>query len=125
MASQVGPGSADRADALRCRSAALLLRAGLDAPVAGEDLAVPLGRLLSAVSLELGTHRAALPAAVRRAVVQLAEHLVRRSSIPVAPGSTGGGEPPERPRPHHRGSAVAEHRSAVPFTQSIRLGRMG
>jgi hypothetical protein len=124
MALREEPESVDRADALVCRSAVLLLRAGQDTAVTGRDLAPSIDHLLSAVSLALETGRPALPAAVRGAAVQLAEHLVRRSSIPV-PGVIVGEAQPGSPRSPHRGSAPSEHGAAVPFVRSIRLGRMG
>lgn len=123
MASREELASVDRTDALVCRSAVLLLRAGQDAAVTGRDLAPSLERLLSAVSPALETDRPALPAALRCAAVQLAEHLVRRSSIPV-PGVVVGEAQPESLRSPHRGSAPTEHGTAVPFARSIRLGRM-
>lgn len=52
MASDDSSNSADTADALVCQATVLLLRAGQEASLAGEDLAGPLDRLLSAVSLE-------------------------------------------------------------------------
>lgn len=116
---------AGRADALVCRSAVLVLRAGQKAGAAGEDLAPPLDRLLSAVSLELETDRESIPTAVRCAAVQLAEHLVQRSSLPVRRGAAGGHEAIRRPPSDRRGSAAPDRRSTVPFTRSIRLGRMG
>jgi hypothetical protein len=105
------------ADALVCQEAALLLRAGEASPD-GEDLAPPMDRLLSAVGAELETGRESLPEAVRRAAVDLAAHLVRRSSVPVPGG----------PARHGHGFGArpgSGRRRSAPFTPSIRLGRMG
>jgi hypothetical protein len=114
-----------RADALVCQAAVMLLRAGQKAGLAGEDLAPLLDRLLSVVSLELETDRQSIPTAVRCAAVQLAEHLVRRCPIPVPRGVAGGHEPIRRPPPDRGEPAATDRRSTIPFTQSIRLGRMG
>lgn len=125
MASHNSSEKVGHADALVCRSAALLLRAGHEAGLAGHDLAAPLERLLSAVSLELETGRGSMPPAVRCAAIRLAEHVVQRSPIPVPRLATGGDEPVGRSQPDRCGSAAASCRSTVPFTRSIRLGRMG
>ncbi len=115
-----------RAEVLVCRSAVLRLRAGQEARSAGGDLAPVLDRLLSAVSLELESDRESIPTAVRCAAVQLAEHLVQRwSSGPVPRGAVGGHEPIRRPPSDRRRSTATDRGSAVPFTRSIRLGRMG
>ena len=126
MASHDSSEVARRADARVCRSAVLLLRAGQQTSPAGEDLTPPLDRLLSAVSLELETDPASIPTAVRCAAVQLAEHIVHRVSIRLPRGPVGGHEPVGRPPSARRGSAATDRRrSTVPFTRSIRLGRMG
>jgi hypothetical protein len=126
MASHDSSEVADRADARVCWSAVLHLRAGQDASLAGEDLTPPLDRLLGAVSLELETDRGLIPTAVRRAAVQLAEHIVHRSSTRIPRDAVGGHEPVGRPASARRGSAATDRRrSTVPFTRSIRLGRMG
>jgi hypothetical protein len=111
-------------DALVCREAALLLRAGEASPD-GEDLGPPMDRLLIAVSRALEADRPSIPTTVRRAAVELARHLVRRSSLPVPRCS---GASPERTRPSsdaRRRRAVVPSRAATPFTPSIKLGRMG
>lgn len=125
MATYNCPDGASRADALACRSAALLLRARRNAGVTGEDLARDVDRLLCAIGLELEADRGSVPAAVRSAAVRLAVHLVRRCSIPVPRDVVGDDEPVGPARADRRGSAEAGHGSAVPFTRSIRLGRMG
>ena len=124
MASHDPSDIAARGDALVCRAAVLLLRARRKAGVAGEDWAPDVDRLLSAVGLELETNAESIPTALRRAAVQLAEHLVQRSSIPV-PRDAIGDEPVEHPRPIPGESNGTDHGSGIPFAQSIRLGRMG
>lgn len=103
-------------DALACWSAVLLLR--VDPTLAGEELAPHLEALLSAVSQELETDRESLPKTVRCAALQLATHIVRRSSVPVPRWPAGAAGP--RKRPHG-----ADHATGIPFSRSIRLGRMG
>ena len=124
MASHDPSDIAARGDALVCRAAVQLLRARRKTGVAGEDLAPDVDRLLSAVGLELETNAESIPTALRRAAVQLSEHLVQRSSIPV-PRDAIGDEPVEHPRPTRAESNGTDHESGTPFAQSIRLGRMG
>jgi len=116
VASQESLDFAARADALVCRSAVLLLRARRQAGVAGEDWAPDVDDLLSAVGDELDTGPESLPTTVRCAAVRLAEHLVRRSSIPVPRFAVEGDEPVEHPQPH-RGT---DHGPVVPFARSLR-----
>ena len=89
MASHESSDLAARPDVLVCRGAVQLLRARRKAGVAGE-LARDVDRLLTASSLELETDAAAIPATMRNAVVQLAEHLVQRCTIPVPRGVLDG-----------------------------------
>jgi len=118
--------SADHAaDAVVCRSAALLLRAGHEDGLVGEELAPSLDRLLTAVSLELETSRGPVPASVRCAAARLAELVVKRSSLPVSHTAVSAREPDERPQADRRGTARTTRRATVPFARSIRLGRMG
>lgn len=125
MASYNCPDQAGRADAVACRSAALLLRARREAGVTGDELARDVDRLLCAIGLEMETDRGSVPTAVRSAAMRLAVHVVQRCSIPVPRDAVGDDGPVGRPRADRRGFAEAGHRSAVPFTRSIRLGRMG
>jgi len=92
--------------------------------VAEEDLTPDVDRLLSAVGLELETSAKSIPTALRRAAVQLAEHLVQRYSIPI-PRYASDDDPGEQPRPTDAESDGTSHGSDIPFGQSIRLGRMG
>jgi hypothetical protein len=87
--------------------------------LADEELAPHLEGLLSAVSQELEVGRESVPKAVRCAAVQLAAHIVRRSSIPVPRRPAGADEPVEHPAPG------ADQATGIPFCRSIRLGRMG
>jgi hypothetical protein len=124
MASHNPSDIAARGDALVCRAAVQLLRARSKASVAGADLAPDVDRLLSAVGLELEANAESIPTALRRAAVQLSEHLMQRSSIPI-PRDAIGDEPVEHPRPTRDESNGADHGSGIPFAQSVRLGRMG
>jgi hypothetical protein len=77
---------------------------------------VHLERLLSAVGRGLEADLESIPKAVRCAAVDLASHIVRRSSIPVPRRCAGADEPPQHP----------DHRAPnIPLSRSIRLGRMG
>jgi hypothetical protein len=108
----------DQADALACWSAVLLLRVDPATAMADAELAPQLAGLLSAVSQELETGRESVPKTVRCAAVQLAAHIARRSvPVPHRPGDAD--EPLEHP------AQRAEHTTGVPFSRSIRLGRMG
>jgi hypothetical protein len=106
----------DRSDAATCWSAALHLRAGQQIAPADEELTVHLEGLLSAVGLELEADLESIPKAVRCAAVDLASHIVRRPSIPVPRRCAGADEP----------SQHSDHGAqSIPFSRSIRLGRMG
>jgi hypothetical protein len=109
----------NQTDALTCRAAALLLRVDPETAPADGELVTHLDRLLSAVSLELEADRASVPTAVRCAAVQLADHIVRRSSIPVSSRPAGADESAKHP---YRGAGDA---TGIPFRRSLRLGRMG
>jgi hypothetical protein len=103
----------------------LLLRARRTAGAAGV-LARDVDRLLTAASRELETDAEAIPAAMRQAVVRLAEHLVQRCAIPFPSGVLDAGAPPSgHPRAPRGDLARTGHRRVVPYCGSIRLGRMG
>ena len=122
MASHKTSDFAARADVQVCEWAVLLLRARRKAGVVGEDLAPDVERLLTAASLDLET----IPATMRHAVVQLAEHIVQRCAIPVPRGVLDAGAPPSgRPRTPRGDRARTDHRRVVPYCGSMRLGRMG
>jgi hypothetical protein len=110
---------AERSDARACRSAVLLLRAHPATALADAELAPHLDGLLSAVSQELEAERESVPRTVRRAAVQLAALIGRGSSIPTPRRPADAGEPLEHPA--HR----ADQATGIPFSRSIRLGRMG
>ena len=108
----------DQADALACWSAVPLLRVEPASALADEELAPLLAELLSAVSRELETGDESVPETVRCAAVRLADHIVRRS-VPVPPRPGSADDPLEHP------AQRAGHTTAIPFSRSIRLGRMG
>ena len=108
-----------RSDALACWSAVQLLRAHPATALADDELALHLAGLLSAVSQELEADREAVPDTVRCAAVRLADHIGRGASSPVAHRPAGADEPVEHP------ARRADPATAVPFSRSIRLGRMG
>jgi hypothetical protein len=108
-----------QADALACWSAVLLLRVDPATGPADTELAPHLAGLLSAVSQELEVDCESVPQSVRCAAVQLAGHIVRWSSVPAPRGPGDADEPAKRPTPG------ADHATGIPFSRSIRLGRMG
>jgi len=109
----------DRTDALAFRAAVLLLQVDPASALADAELASHLRRLLGAVGQELEADRESVPESVRYAALQLADHIARRSSIPAPRRSRDADKPVERPV---RGT---DHRTGIPFSRSIRLGRMG
>jgi hypothetical protein len=111
--------TADQSDVLTCWSAVRLLQAGQPNALPDEQLALHLEGLLSAVSQELEADVESIPKAVRRAAVDVAAHIVRQSSIPVRRWHVGAEEPARHPG--HRN----DHAPGIPFSHSIRLGRMG
>jgi len=124
VSSHVSSDLAVRADVLVCHGAVQLLRARGKAGVAGE-LARDVERLLTASSLELETDPETIPAALRHAVVQLAEHIVQRCTIPVPSGVLDGDVPGGHTQPDRGDVARTDHRPVVPYCVSMRLGRMG
>ena len=125
MASHESPDLAARADVLVCHGAVQLLRARRKAGVAGEDLAPDVDRLLTAASLELETDPQAIPATMRNAVVQLAEHIVQRCTIPAPRGALDDDVPGGHPQLARADVARTDQRRVVPYCVSMRLGRMG
>jgi hypothetical protein len=117
MSSHDSSGTAYQTDALACWSAVALLRAVQQGDLADEQLALHLEELLSAMSLELEADLESVPKAVRFAAVELAMHIVRRSSIPV-PG--WGADEPVQHTDHGSDDATGR-----PFSRSMQLGRMG
>jgi hypothetical protein len=85
---------------------------------ADDELAPLSAELLSTVSQELDTGDESVPGTVRCAAVRLADHIVRRSVL-VPPRSGSADDPLEHP------AQRADHTTDIPFSRSIRLGRMG
>lgn len=115
--------TAEQSDALMCWSAVLFLRVGNPGTPLDGELSRHLDELLSAVSLELELDPESVPNGVRCAAVELATLIVQRSpsraAVTVADGLVG------RPDSGRRRSPANEHARDIPFTPSIRLGRMG
>jgi hypothetical protein len=115
------PDAREPSDALTCWSAVLVLRVGHSGTPLDGELSRYLDELLGAVSLELELDPESVPKRVRCAAVELAALLVQRSSSRAAvPGGLV-----ERPDSGRRTSRADEHARDIPFTPSIRLGRMG
>jgi hypothetical protein len=109
----------ERSDAFACWSAVLVLRAHPATALAGDELAPYLAGLLGAVSQELEADCEAVPETVRCAAVRLAAHIGRGSASPVPRWPAGADEPVEHP------ARRADPATGIPFSRSIRLGRMG
>lgn len=120
-------GTTDRSDAVTCWSAVQILRADhadhIAAPLDGE-LSRHLDELLSAVSLELEADLESVPKTVRCAAVELAAHITQRSTSGV-PHRRAPDRPVKRRGTDRRKSRRHDQRRGIPFTRSIRLGRMG
>lgn len=115
------PDAAERSDAITCWSAVLVLRRGPSVTPFDGELSRHLDELLGAVSHALELDPESVPKAVRCAAVELAARLVQRSSSRAA----GAGGLVERSDSGRRRSRANEHARDIPFTPSIRLGRMG
>jgi hypothetical protein len=115
------PDTPERSDALTCWAAVLVRRVDHSGTPLDGDLSRHLDELLAAVSRELELDPDSVPKAVRCAAVELAALLVKRSSSRTA----GAGGLVERPDSGPRRSRAHEHVRDIPFTPSIRLGRMG
>lgn len=114
-------GAAEQSEARTCWSAVALLRVGRPATLLDGALSRRLDELLSAVGCELEVDPESLPKEVRCAAVELAAYLARRSSSR-GPGAVPIAVAPDRAR---RGSRAGRPARDIPFTPSIRLGRMG
>ncbi len=113
------PATPDDPDVRACRSAVVLLRADPQPIRADREQARYLAELLNVVGAELEADGGSLPTAVRCAAVQLAVHVVQRAATP-APGAAG-----ECREGGHAPRSAADHARAIPFSRSLRLGRMG
>jgi hypothetical protein len=112
-----------RSDARVCWSAVLLLHGDKEFALMDRELAAPLQEFLQAVASRLETDRE-VPRPVRRAAAQLATHVVRRGSD-YEPASRDGDDGSVRSRSPGGRFHGSDRAADVPFTQSIRLGRMG
>jgi hypothetical protein len=117
----------DRTDAATCMEAAILFCGQpLMASTSGRMIRA-LGQLLNAVGLALAADGRSVPPTVRRAALQVADQLQRLRSA-----SSGGVtadndhvEPPDqRSAQRHRNGASTTRARSVPYTTSIKLGRM-
>lgn len=111
-----------RTDVEVCRAAVNLLRARERAGLSG-DLEEPgVERILLVIGQQLDSDPDTIPVNVRAAAIQLAEHISTRFSIPAPHRTDGQAGSIECPR---REPAHVDRRPTVPFSRSIRLGRMG
>jgi hypothetical protein len=111
-----------RTDVAVCEAAVNLLRAR-DRAGLSCGLEVPgVERILHVIGQQLDSDPNSIPVNVRAAAIQLAEHISNRFSIPAPHRADGCAGLIERTR---REPAHVDRRSAVPFSRSIQLGRMG
>jgi hypothetical protein len=99
-----------------------LLRARERARLSGDLDALGVERILRDIGQQLDSDPDSIPVNVRAAAIQLAEHILNSFSIPAPHRAGGRAGSIERPR---REPAHVDRRSTVPFSRSIRLGRMG
>ncbi|MGH3814329.1 MAG: DUF3040 domain-containing protein [Pseudonocardiaceae bacterium] len=119
----------DRTDAATCREAVIVLRGQrLTALTAGRTK-LALGQLLNAVSLALAADGRSVPLTVRRAALRVADQLQRSRSVSSSSGVAAHDDhigPSDRLSGQHRRSSPQPARGrSVPYTSSIKLGRMG
>ncbi|MGH3998688.1 MAG: hypothetical protein ACRDTJ_14655, partial [Pseudonocardiaceae bacterium] len=87
-----------------------------------------LGQLLNAVSLALAADGRSVPPTVRRAALQVADQLQRLRSVSsggVAADNDHVGSPNRSSAQRRRNGASTTRARSVPYTSSIKLGRMG
>ena len=116
----------DRTDAATCMEASILL---CGRPLAAARTMRALGQLLNAVSLALAEDGRSVPPAVRRAALRVADQLQRTRSLSSSDGAAADDDhvgPSDRFGAQRRHSDPSTTRTrSVPYTRSIRLGRMG
>jgi len=119
----------DRTDAAMCMEAAILVCGQSLTASTSRRMIRALGQLLNAVSLALAADGRSVPPTVREAALQVADQLQRLRSV----SSSGGvaadndhvGPPDRRSAQRRRNGASTTRPRSVPYTNSIKLGRMG
>lgn len=118
----------DRTDAATCMTASILLCGRPLTAVTAARTMRALGQLLNAVSLALAADGRSVPLPVRRAALRVADQLQRTRSL----SSSGGAAADDHVGPSDRLGAQRRHSGPsttrtrpVPYTSSIKLGRMG
>lgn len=104
-----------RKHAAICMKAAQLIRRRGVTSMADEHTALAVGQLLDAVSLALTADGRSVPLSVRRAALMVADSLERK---PPSPFDRVGVD-------SSRSTPTTRRARDIPFTASIRLGRMG
>ncbi|MGH3946453.1 MAG: hypothetical protein ACRDSI_15615 [Pseudonocardiaceae bacterium] len=119
----------DRTDSATCREAAIVPRGQRLMASTARRTTLALGQLLNAVSLALATDGRSAPPTVRRAASRVADQLQCSRS---ASSSSGVAADDDRIGPSGRLSAHRQRSGPrticgrpVPYTSSIKLGRMG
>ncbi|HEX4101714.1 MAG TPA: hypothetical protein VHY21_14420 [Pseudonocardiaceae bacterium] len=111
-----------RTDAATCMEASILLRGRRLTVVTAERATLALAQLLNAVSLALAADGRSVPPPVRRAALRVADQLQRTRSV------SSGGVDADHDRlsaERRRGGLSLTRTRPVPYTSSIKLGRMG
>lgn len=119
----------DRTDAATCMTASILLCGRPLTAVTAARTMRALGQLLNAVSLALAADGRSVPPPVRRAALRVADQLQRTRSLSSSDGAAADDDhvgPSDRLGTQRRHSDPSTTRTRpVPYTSSIKLGRMG
>lgn len=116
----------DRTDAATCREAAMVLRGQRLAGLTAGRTTLALGQLLNAVSLALAADGRSVPLTVRRAALRVADQLQHSRPVSSLSGVAADDDPIRPGSAQRRRSRLQATRSRpVPYTSSIKLGRMG
>jgi len=118
-----------RTDAATCREAAIVLRRQRLTAITAEHTALGLAQLLNAVSLALAADGHSVPPTVRQAALRVADQLQCAQSVSFSSGMAADDDRiglSDPLRAQCRGSSPRATRDrSVPYTNSIKLGRMG
>jgi hypothetical protein len=119
----------ERTDAATCREAAIMLRRQRLTAITAEYAALGLAQLLNAVSLALAADGHPVPPIVRQAALRVADQLQCTQSVSYSSGMAADEDyiGPSGPLSAQcrRSSPPTTRDRSVPYTSSIKLGRMG
>lgn len=118
-----------RTDAATCREAAIVLRGQRLTALTAERTTLALGQLLNAVSLALAADGHTVSLTVRRAALRVADQLQCSRSVSSSSGVAAEDDPigpfDRLSAQRQRSRPRAIRSRPVPYTSSIKLGRMG